>query len=315
MAARKMCIRKNKEATAEWTGLFMSDLKTEQESLVFVKRMMAVAVSSITYLRGIFPEDAYRSRYLEDLCIKVLREDCNTPGASKIVKWMMGCFDALQKQYLQIVFIGVYTNPEEPNCIIESYQFKFKYTEKGPEMDVLRNDGVEMQVTLEDTKRASVLLIRKLFLLMQNLDILPNNVYLTMKLYYYDDVTPADYEPPGFKEGECDSLWFEGTAVNFKVGEVHTAFHTLRVRVSAEQGRLNKLQEGNHLRETKQVSHRSPPEREMVKHPCKRVYDEDDLPSEDESAQFKKPTRPLAKVQLYLRRKATAKKQARKRRI
>ena len=43
----------------------MSDLKTEQESLVFVKRMMAVAVSSITYLRGIFPEDAYRSRYLE----------------------------------------------------------------------------------------------------------------------------------------------------------------------------------------------------------------------------------------------------------
>lgn len=43
----------------------MNDLKTEQESLVFVKRMMAVAVSSITYLRGIFPEDAYRSRYLE----------------------------------------------------------------------------------------------------------------------------------------------------------------------------------------------------------------------------------------------------------
>lgn len=42
-------------------------------------------------------------------------------------------------------------------------------------------------MTMEDTKRASVLLIRKLFLLMQNLDTLPNNVYLTMKLYYYDD--------------------------------------------------------------------------------------------------------------------------------
>lgn len=24
---------------------------------------------------------------LPDLCIKVLREDCNSPGASKIVKW------------------------------------------------------------------------------------------------------------------------------------------------------------------------------------------------------------------------------------
>ena len=46
-------------------GLFENELRTEQQSVVFVKRMMAVAVSSITYLRGIFPEDAYRSRYLE----------------------------------------------------------------------------------------------------------------------------------------------------------------------------------------------------------------------------------------------------------
>ncbi|KAM8727781.1 zebrafish testis-expressed 38 [Acanthopagrus schlegelii] len=295
MAAGKMCIRKSKEETAEWTGLFLNELKTQQESLVFVKRMMAVAISSITYLRGIFPENAYRSRYLEDLCIKVLREDCSTSGASKVVKWMMGCFDALERQYLQIVFIGVYTNPDQPNCIIESYQFKFKYTEKGPEMDILRNNDVEVQVTMEDTKRASVLLIRKLFLLMQNLDTLPNNVYLTMKLYYYDDITPADYQPPGFREGESDSLWFEGVAVHFKVGEVQTAFHTLRVRVSAEQSRLEKLQEGNHLRETKQVSQKCSPEREMIKEPCKKISDEEDLPSEDESAQFKKPTRPMAK--------------------
>lgn len=103
---------------------------------------------------------------------------------------------------------------------------------------------MQMQVTLEHTKRASVLLIRKLFLLMQNLGSLPSSVYLTMKLYYFDDckkrssinvcfkwhidtaqcfilvtVTPEEYEPPGFKEGECDSLWFEGTAVHFKVGK------------------------------------------------------------------------------------------------
>lgn len=78
-------------------------------------------------------------------------------------------------------------------------------------------------------------------------------------------VTPADYQPPGFKEGECDSLWFEGMAVHFKVGEVQTAFHTLRVRVSAEQVRLEKLQEGNHLRETKQVAQRNPPERKAIR--------------------------------------------------
>lgn len=78
-------------------------------------------------------------------------------------------------------------------------------------------------------------------------------------------VTPADYQPPGFKEGECDSLWFEGIAVHFRVGEVQTPFHNLRVRVSAEQGRLEKLQEGNHLREIKQTSQRNPTERETIK--------------------------------------------------
>uniref|UniRef100_A0A3B3VKA3 Zebrafish testis-expressed 38 n=1 Tax=Poecilia latipinna TaxID=48699 RepID=A0A3B3VKA3_9TELE len=221
-------------------------LYTRNWSLVFVKRMMAIAVSSITYLRGIFPECAYRSRYLEDLCIKVLRENSNTSGANKIVKWMMGCFDALEKQYVS----PVYTDPKDRNCIIESYQFNFRYTEKGPEMDIVRWGWV----ALEDTKRASVLLIRKLFLLLQNLDALPSNVYLTMKLYYYDEITPADYQPPGFQEGVHDRLWFQGVPVHFKVGQVHTTYHSLRVRVSVEQGQVKKLQEGNYLKEPVQVS-------------------------------------------------------------
>ncbi|XP_076149425.1 zebrafish testis-expressed 38 [Alosa pseudoharengus] len=238
-----------KQDTAEWTGLFNNELKTQEQSLIFVKRMMALAVSSITYLRGVFPEDAYRSRYLEDLSIKVLRQDSSSVGACKIVRWMMGCFDALEKSYLQIVFIGVSRRLNKIKHIIESYQFKFVYTEGGPQMDFIRNENVEMRVTMEDTKKASVLLIRKLFLLMQNLDVLPNEVSLTMRLYYYDDVTPSDYEPPGFKEGVSDDLWFEGTAVHFRVGELQTPFHTMKVRVAAEQGRVKKLQEGNHLRE------------------------------------------------------------------
>ncbi|XP_044884735.1 HORMA domain-containing protein 1-like isoform X2 [Mauremys mutica] len=77
-----------------------------------VKRIMAVAVSGITYLRGIFPEDAYSTHYLEDLCVKVLREDSIYPRVSKIVKWMKGCFEAVEKKYLQMMILGVMTPPE-----------------------------------------------------------------------------------------------------------------------------------------------------------------------------------------------------------
>uniref|UniRef100_A0A3Q2E718 Zebrafish testis-expressed 38 n=1 Tax=Cyprinodon variegatus TaxID=28743 RepID=A0A3Q2E718_CYPVA len=222
----------------------MNDLKSKQESLVFVKRMLAVAVSSITYLRGIFPEFAYRSRYLEDLCLKVLRENSSIPGANKVVRWMMGCFDALDKQYVS--YIPLFLNFE----MITSYQFNFRYSEVGPEMGILRNNEMQMQVTLEDTKTASVLLIRKLFLLMQNLGVLPSNVHLTMRLYYYDDITPADYQPPGFKEGVYDRIWFQGIPVHFKVGHVETSYHSLKVRVSVDQGQVKKLEEGNEVKET-----------------------------------------------------------------
>ncbi|XP_066537894.1 zebrafish testis-expressed 38 [Hoplias malabaricus] len=285
---------KAKQEIAEWDSLFHQELRTQEQSLVFVKRMLVLAVSSVTYLRGIFPEDAYRSRYLEDLCIKVLREDCSTAAAGRVVKWLIGCFDALEKRYLQIVLIGVHRDPDDTNHVIESYQFKFKYSEHGPQMDIFTNDNMEMRVTMEDTKKASILLIRKLFLLMQNLDALPNGVYLTMKLYYYDDVTPPDYEPPGFKEGMCDNLWFEGTAVHFRVGDLQTPFHLLKVGVAAEQGRVSKMQEANHLRESFLDSAQQPVYRlsEEVAGHCR----EEDMLSEDESAaQFKQPKKALAK--------------------
>ncbi|XP_041127165.1 zebrafish testis-expressed 38 [Polyodon spathula] len=221
--------------------------------------MMAVAVSSITYLRGIFPEDAYRNQYLEDLCIKVLREDSTCLGASKVVKWMTGCFDALEKGY-------VHTNPADPNSIIESYQFKFRYTPDGPQLDILSNKNVELKLTMKDTKKASVLLIRKLFLLMQNLDTLPNDVSLTIKLYYYDDVTPTDYQPPGFKEGECDSLWFEGTAVHIKVGELKSGFHVMKVQVTADQEKVERMQRENALKEDTGGSEKRKEEEQKYKH-------------------------------------------------
>lgn len=45
--------------------VFPNKIHTEQQSLTLVKRLLAVAVSCITYLRGIFPESAYGTRYFD----------------------------------------------------------------------------------------------------------------------------------------------------------------------------------------------------------------------------------------------------------
>ncbi|XP_072916033.1 HORMA domain-containing protein 1 isoform X1 [Hemitrygon akajei] len=231
--------QKNKNALS--AAMFPSKVSTEHQSLVLMKRLLAVAVSCITYLRGLFPECAYGTRYLDDLSVKILREDDNCPGSSQIVKWMMGCYDALQKKYLRMLVLAIYTN-EEPQTATECYQFKFKYRNGGPLMDFASNDGkIRSTISCMDTKKASVLLIRKLYVLMQSLGPLPNDLCLKMKLFYYDEVTPLDYQPPGFKEGTSESMIFEGNPVFLSVGEVATPFHVLRMKVTTESERLDPL--------------------------------------------------------------------------
>ncbi|CAN2391111.1 HORMA domain containing 1, partial [Pristimantis euphronides] len=227
-------------------------IATEQQSLLLVKRLLAVSVSCITYLRGLFPEYAYGTRYLEDICVKILREDKSCPGSTQLVKWMLGCYDALQKKYLRMVVLALYTNVEDPQTITECYQFKFKYTAGGPIMDFISNKGNVSSCT--DLKKSSILLVRKLYVLMQNLGPLPNDVCLTMKLFYYDEVTPIDYQPPGFKEGTCDSIMFEGEPMYLSVGEVATPFHTIKIRVTTEKDRMENI-EKNIL---KSVENKSP---------------------------------------------------------
>uniref|UniRef100_A0A8B9NH64 HORMA domain containing 2 n=1 Tax=Accipiter nisus TaxID=211598 RepID=A0A8B9NH64_9AVES len=184
-----------------------------QQSVVLVKRLLAISVSCITYMRGLFPESSYGTRWLDDLCLKILREDKSCLGSLQIT-------------------------------VTELYQFKFKYKKEVPQMDIISNQmNFVNGVCTKDVKQASRLLIRKLYLLMQNLGPLPNDITLTMKLLYYNDVTPRDYQPPGFKEdGSPGDLFFDGDPVNLKVGSVSTGFHFMKVRVTTEKKRMGTVE-------------------------------------------------------------------------
>ncbi|XP_014398011.1 PREDICTED: HORMA domain-containing protein 2 isoform X5 [Myotis brandtii] len=209
--------------------IFPSQICDQEESLTMVKKLFATSVSCITYLRGLFPESSYGNRHLEDLNLKILREDENSPGSVHIVKWIRGCFDALERGYK----------------VTEIYQFKFKYTNEGITMDFdSSNTSTESGTKRGHMKKASILLLRKLYILMQNLGPLPNDVVLTMKLHYYSAVTPDYYQPPGFKHGvNSHVLLFEGEPVNLQVGVVSTGFHSMKLKVITEATRVSDLED------------------------------------------------------------------------
>nr|A2BF66.1 RecName: Full=HORMA domain-containing protein 1 [Danio rerio] len=218
-------------------------VSNEQQSLVLVKKLLAIAISSITYLRGLFSEKAYGRKYVGELKVYILRED-SCPGAQQIVHWLQGCFDALQRRYLRMVLLSIYCDPDNPQKVTECYQFKIKYTEKGPQMDFESKNGQSLtKMACDNTQKSSMLLVRKLYMLMQNLGPLPDDVCLNMKLLYYDEVTPQEYQPPGFKEDDNGTLMFEREPVNLTMGEVVTPFHSIKMNVTTEKKRIEPFED------------------------------------------------------------------------
>ncbi|XP_039661048.1 HORMA domain-containing protein 1 [Perca fluviatilis] len=238
--------------TSQDTQLLPNQVLSEQQSLVVIKKLLAIAVSGITYLRGLFPEKAYGNKYIEDQKVMILKEELSCPGSSQIVQWMQGCFEAIQKKFLRTVIMSIYTDPENPQKVTEYYQFKIHYTAKGAQMDFESNNNNNNNVSsmsCGNTKKASILLVRKLYTLMQNLGPLPDNVCLNMKLAYYDNVTPQNYQPPGFREADGDTMEFEKEPVRLTMGEVVTPFHTLKLDMATERQRLEQVEETVHVTE------------------------------------------------------------------
>lgn len=94
-----------------------------------------------------------------------------------------------RKKYLRTIVLAVHTYTEDPQTIAECYQFKFKCISNGPIIAfIIKNQKSESSMSSGDTKKASIL-IRKVYILMQSLRPLPNDVCLIMTLFYYDEVT------------------------------------------------------------------------------------------------------------------------------
>ncbi|XP_041365115.1 HORMA domain-containing protein 1-like isoform X2 [Gigantopelta aegis] len=228
--------KRSLEKTGIWSSVFPTEQVTEQQSALFVKRLLAVSISNITYLRAIFPEHAFGDRCLEDLNLKILHNDSSCPGACQVITWMKGCFDALDKKYLRMLTIGT---------VIESYTFKFTYSDEAG-VDIYRNKKkISSAHSAAETKKATIRLLRTIVVLTQTLQSLPDDVMMTMKLFYYDDCTPADYEPPGFKACESDSFTFEEEPMNIKVGDVTTPFHSVKLRIKTDGKQLEMMEDPN----------------------------------------------------------------------
>ena len=197
-----------------------------------MKKLVTVAVLNITYLRTMFPEVAYANRSLDGLPIKILKAKNECPEALKVANWLLGAFDALEKKYLRELILIVYKDKANPDLVEEMYTFKFSYPEGQTTCQLLQGkEAVKKKISDNDVYKSTQNLLRTLVILTQGMNSLSEDTSLTMKLTYYDEVTPEDYEPSGFLPTPLVQPQLPAGSSVIQSGQVSTLYHSVELGV------------------------------------------------------------------------------------
>ncbi|XP_039139403.1 meiosis-specific protein PAIR2-like isoform X2 [Dioscorea cayenensis subsp. rotundata] len=164
----------------------------------------------------------------------------------RLIDWMeKGVYDALQKKYLKTLLFCICEEINGP--MIEEYAFSFTYASSNGQEVFMNVSGSgnrknnatfksnSTDITPDQMRSSACKMVRTLVQLMRTLDQMPNNRTILMKLLYYDDVTPEDYEPPFFRccsESEASNAWAKNP-LKMEVGNVNSKHFVLALKVKS----------------------------------------------------------------------------------
>ncbi|OAE22749.1 hypothetical protein AXG93_2035s1330 [Marchantia polymorpha subsp. ruderalis] len=215
----------------------------ETESMQLTRNLIRIAISEISYIRGLFPEKYFVDRHLPALDMKVKKLMPLDAESRRLIDWMeKGVYDALQNKYLETLFFRLCDGEDGP--MIEEYVFSFQYDvcSDRVSMDITRSKGHGRKGNLMNTnsaditpvqmKAAACKMIRTLVQLMRTLNNVPEQRTIVMQLYYNADTTPASYEPPFFRSCtyEDTKLWAK-KPLKMKAGSVNSKYCEVSLKV------------------------------------------------------------------------------------
>ncbi|KAH9582304.1 HORMA domain [Trypanosoma melophagium] len=161
-----------------------------------------------------------------------------------------GAFDALNKGYLKELALCIYT----PNCteLLESYCFTLSYSPDGQSAslvftgdsqrggvnrpsatDITMSRNSRKRRTRQEVQQALVSIITKLMEVVEGLPPLLCERVLTMQLTYYEDKTPASYEPPCFAPANSHlaNLHQQEIKQSTKIASLDTGHHMMSLTI------------------------------------------------------------------------------------
>ncbi|XP_010556152.1 PREDICTED: HORMA domain-containing protein 1 [Tarenaya hassleriana] len=220
---------------------------TEQDSLLLTRNLLRIAIFNISYIRGLFPEKYFNDKSVPALDMKIKKLMPMDAESRRLIDWMeKGVYDALQRKYLKTLMFCICETVDGP--MIEEYAFSFSYSNSDSQevmMNISRIGNKKhggtfkcnstSEITPNQMRSSACKMVRTLVQLMRTLDKMPDERTILMKLLYYDDVTPADYEPPFFRgctEEEAHHVWTKNP-LRMEVGNVNSKHLVLTLKVKS----------------------------------------------------------------------------------
>ena len=222
-----------------------TDTINETQSLSMVCNILRSSLSSICYLRYLFPEENFREAQIAGVKVKALVPEGNSEVAT-LVHWLDdGVVDALKKHYLRAMVFSIFSRYNDPESLLESYTFKFSYPSDDQISVALQTEGPKgKEMTKEQVQVAWCTMIRTLITVSHTLPPLPSERHLAIRLFYYD-CTPPDYQPPGFVNADnTPGFVFEEENETVEIGgQVSTKHHTVSVRLDTAMPAIEEKKE------------------------------------------------------------------------
>ncbi|KAL1216451.1 Meiosis-specific protein ASY1 [Cardamine amara subsp. amara] len=218
---------------------------TEQDSLLLTRNLLRIAIFNISYIRGLFPEKYFNDKSVPALDMKIKKLMPMDAESRRLIDWMeKGVYDALQRKYLKTLMFCICETVDGP--MIEEYAFSFSYSDTDSQevmMNINRTGNKKHGGTFNSTaditpnqmRSSACKMVRTLVQLMRTLDKMPDERTIVMKLLYYDDVTPPDYEPPFFRgctEDEAQYVWTKNP-LRMEIGNVNSKHLVLTLKVKS----------------------------------------------------------------------------------
>ena len=217
----------------------------EQTSLQMTRQLLRLSLYNIAYGRALFPARCFAEREvreLDSMRVQVIRPGSD-PEAGRLLEWMeKGAFDALQRRYLRRLKFAL-SEDAAGTRLLEEYSFTFAYSAGGdvrleierggsPQAAAVRAVARAEAPTAKEVKQQICMITRLLVSLMGTLDTVPAERHLQMELFYYDERTPEDYEPPFFAANRAPGR-FSATPFAVDIGRAQTTFHAVGIRVKS----------------------------------------------------------------------------------